>query len=143
MHYANGINRPPYEANDAILQVTSGCSHNKCEFCTYYRDCGFSVSPIEEVKEDLEELRDSGIKYERAFLQGGDAFVLSYEKLMEIAILIHEYLPSVQSIGSYARITSMNNKTGTPLYAKMQKGEFVEANKAVQYEKSNYDQWKS
>ena len=34
MHFSSGINRPPYEAQDAYLQITSGCSHGKCEFCT-------------------------------------------------------------------------------------------------------------
>lgn len=111
MHYTNGINRPPYESESAILQVTSGCSHNQCEFCTYYRDCGFKVSPLSEVREDLEELKRSRRKYKRVFLQGGDAFVLSYEKLMTIAEMIHEYLPECETIGSYARITSMSNKS--------------------------------
>ena len=46
MHFSSGINRPPYEANDAYLQVTSGCSHDKCDFCTFYKDARFHASPL-------------------------------------------------------------------------------------------------
>ena len=34
MHFASGINRPPYETADGYLQTTEGCSHNTCLFCT-------------------------------------------------------------------------------------------------------------
>lgn len=92
MHFASEIYRPPYEADiDEFLQVTSGCSHNACAFCPLYRSAKFSVSPKEEIIEDLKELRRykrMGARFSRIFLQGADAFVLSYDKLMEIRELI-------------------------------------------------------
>ena len=111
MHFSSGIVRPPYEAWSTFLQVTSGCSHNKCRFCTFYKDAAFRVSPEEEIREDLAELRDFGTIPERIFLQGADPFLLSYNRLMHIAELIKEYLPSVQSIGGYGRVDSLKNKT--------------------------------
>ena len=51
MHFSSGINRPPYEANDEFLQITSGCSHGRCKFCTFYKDSPFSLSPMEEMQE--------------------------------------------------------------------------------------------
>ena len=61
MHFSCGIVRPPYEAGSCFLQVTSGCSHNKCRFCTFYKEAPFSVSPESEIKEDLQEIRDAGV----------------------------------------------------------------------------------
>lgn len=111
MHFSSGIVRPPYEAYSTFLQVTSGCSHNKCRFCTFYKDAPFRVSPESEIREDLAELRAAAWPVERLYLQGADPFLLSYEKLQHIADLIHEYLPSVQSIGGYGRVDSVKNKS--------------------------------
>ncbi|MBP2638587.1 MAG: coproporphyrinogen oxidase [Firmicutes bacterium] len=111
MHFSSGINRPPYEAQDAYLQITSGCSHGKCEFCTFYKESPFKLSPLEEVEEDIKELRDSGWQFDRIYLQGADPFIRKYEDLMQIADMIHTYLPQVTSIGGYARVDNLRNKT--------------------------------
>ena len=36
MHYTGTIWRPPYEADSLLLEVTAGCTHHKCKFCTLY-----------------------------------------------------------------------------------------------------------
>lgn len=86
-------------------------------FCGFYKESSFKSSPIEEITADLEELRSMGLKAKRVFLQGADPFVLSYDKLMVIAELIREYLPTVESIGGYARINNMANKSVAELRA--------------------------
>lgn len=112
MHFASGIVRPPFEAACEFLQITSGCSHNKCKFCTYYKDARFSVSPWDEIESDIDELAAlPWHHYNRIWLQGADAFVLPYDRLMRVADMIHEKLPWVQSIGAFARVTSFRNKT--------------------------------
>lgn len=111
MHFASNVVRPPYEARSAYLQVTSGCSHNACRFCTYYKDAPFGVSPENEIIEDLQELANYGIPFPRIWLQGADPFLLSFNKLKRIAELIHEYLPFVKTIGGYGRVNSLKNKT--------------------------------
>ena len=117
MHFSSGINRPPYEAEDAFLQVTSGCSHGCCDFCTFYKDAPFRVSPMEEVESDILELAASYIPFRRVFLQGADPFILPYDKLMRVADLIHTHLPSVKSIGGYARVDNIRNKSVQELSA--------------------------
>jgi len=111
MHFSSDINRPPYEADDGYLQVTSGCSHGKCEFCTFYKDAPFRVSPMEEVEEDIKELSQMGWRFRRIYLQGADPFILPFDSLMKIAELIHKHLPYVESIGGYARVDNIKNKT--------------------------------
>lgn len=111
MHFSCGIVRPPYEAGSCFLQVTSGCSHNKCRFCTFYKEAPFSVSPESEIREDLQEIRDSGWKVKRIFLQGADPFLLSYDRLKRIMDLIKEYLPWGVSVGGYGRVDSVRNKS--------------------------------
>jgi len=111
MHFSSGIVRPPYEARSCYLQVTSGCSHNKCRFCTFYKDAPFRVSPEAEIIEDLKELRSYGENITRIYLQGADPFLLSYDRLKRIMELIREYLPSVRSVGGYGRVDSLKNKS--------------------------------
>ena len=111
MHFSCGIVRPPYEAGSCFLQVTSGCSHNKCKFCTFYKEAPFSISPENEIIEDLQEIRASGWKVKRIFLQGADPFLLSYDRLKHIMELIRKYLPWSVSVGGYGRVDSLKNKS--------------------------------
>ena len=56
MHFTSGINRQPYEANSGFLQVTSGCSHASCAFCSYFKDTRFKKLPMEEIEADIMEI---------------------------------------------------------------------------------------
>lgn len=107
MHFSSGINRPPYEAADGFLQITSGCSHASCEFCTFYKDSPFILSPMEEIEEDIKELAQSGWNFDRIYLQGADPFIRKTEDLLQIADMIYRYLPQVKSIGGYARVDNL------------------------------------
>lgn len=122
MHYTGTIWRPPYEAGSLLLEVTAGCTHHKCKFCTLYHDLPFQfrMSPMEDIESDLQEVQKadenrSSLGIDRVFLTGANPFVLSYDKLKAIAELIRTYLPSVQSIGSFARITDIAPKTDREL----------------------------
>ena len=109
------VYRPPYEANSLLLQVTQGCSHNKCTFCYMYPDVQFSVCPMEQVEADLDEAVQHGPDVERVFLEHGDAFVLSADRLMQIADAIHSRLPKVETIAMYASIQNIRHKTDAEL----------------------------
>lgn len=111
MHFSSGINCPPYETAGAFLQTTSGCSHNRCLFCTYFKDRKFRKSPIEEIEADIREVPSYFGAPKRIFLQGADGFAADYDVLMKVAELIHRYVPSVDSIGGYARIDNFYGKT--------------------------------
>lgn len=122
MHYDGMTFRPPYEAYSLLLQVTRGCSHNACTFCSMYRATPFSISPAEEIVEDLVEATRDYPYTRRVFLVNGDAFCLSANELVTIADMVHEALPHVQSIGCYARIPNVAAKTDDELALLAAKG---------------------
>jgi len=115
MNMTGMVYRPPYEANSLLLQVTHGCSHNKCTFCSMYPDVRFSVCPMEEVEEDIEEAAEYCPDVTRVFLEHGDAFVLSADRLLQIADAIHRKLPKVKTIAMYASIQNIRQKTDEEL----------------------------
>ena len=79
------VYRPPYEANSLLLEVTQGCSHNKCTFCYMYPDVPFRVCPMEQIEADIAEAAQTNVNVRRVFLEHGDAFVLSADRLLQIA----------------------------------------------------------
>ena len=115
MNLSGIVYRPPYEADSFLLQVTKGCSHNRCTFCSMYPGVPFAVCPMEEVEADLEE----GARYcpdvTRVFLEHGDAFVLSSDRLLAIAEAVHRKLPKVETIAMYASIQNIRTKTDAEL----------------------------
>ena len=118
MHYEGMIYRPPSEAYSLILQVTVGCAHNQCTFCSMYKDKQFHLKSLQDIEADLQEAqRFYGSRVERIFLADGDALVLSTEKLTEILTLCRSYFPSATRISSYGRAGDVLRKTPEELTA--------------------------
>ena len=46
--------RPPSEANSLLLQMTAGCTWNKCKFCQLYRKSPFRAYTVESIKNDID-----------------------------------------------------------------------------------------
>lgn len=113
MHYTGTIWRPPYEAYSLLIQVTAGCTHHSCKFCTLYEDLPFKfkLSPFSEVEQDLAEASKYYHKVPRVFFTGANPFVLSTEKLKTLAKMVKEYFPKYETIGCFARITDITPKT--------------------------------
>ena len=115
MNMTGIVYRPPYEANSLLLQVTLGCSHNKCTFCSMYPGVQFKVCPMDQVEADIKEAAHYYPNVRRVFLEHGDAFVLSSDRLMSIANAIHRNLPRVETIAMYASIQNIRTKTDEEL----------------------------
>lgn len=113
MHFNGTIWRPPYEAYSNLVQVTAGCTHNACKFCTLYEDVPFKfrMSPLSEVEEDLKELNNYNQGVKRFFFTGANPFVLRTDKLKELANMVKKYFPYYESIGCFARVTDITPKT--------------------------------
>lgn len=117
MNYTGTIWRPPYEAWSALLQVTAGCTHHGCKFCTLYEDLPFKfrMSPMSEIEEDLRELQRNAPNVSRVFLTGANPFALTASVLGEIARSARQCLPKLTSIGCFARITDITPKSVSEL----------------------------
>ncbi len=115
MHFTGMTYRPPFEARSLLLQVTVGCSHNQCSFCAMYRDVPFQTAPLAQVEEDLAEAAPYADRITRVFLENGDPFALSADRLIQIADLIHKYLPKVETIAMYASVKNIIGKTDEEL----------------------------
>lgn len=112
MHYEGMIYRPPSEAYSLILQVTVGCAHNTCKFCTMYKEKQFHIKSLAEVEADLKEARAYyGNRRLRIFLADGDALVLSQEKLTQILHLCRQYFPNAERITSYGTAQDILRKS--------------------------------
>lgn len=113
MHYTGTIWRPPYEASSVLVQVTAGCTHHSCKFCTLYEDLPFRfrMSPIREVESDMKEASLYCKQAGRIFFTGANPFVLSVEKLRMLAGMAHRHFADCRSIGCFARITDITPKS--------------------------------
>lgn len=111
MHFTGRTWRPPYEAFSVIIQVTSGCTYNKCKFCNLYHDECFRVSPIEEFEEDLAEIKSYQPYARRLFFTGANPFAMSYENLKLRALIVKDYLIKCQNIAMFASIRDIMPKS--------------------------------
>ncbi|MGZ3535645.1 MAG: radical SAM protein, partial [Thermodesulfobacteriota bacterium] len=100
MRYEGMIFRPPSEAESLILQVTVGCSYNRCTFCSAYQGKRFRIKSFEEIKEDIDEM--SRYPIERVFLADGDALIIPQKNLLRIVSYLREKIKGLERIGIYA-----------------------------------------
>lgn len=115
MRYEGNIYRPPSEAYSLLIQVTIGCSHNTCTFCTMFKDKRFRVRHIDEVLEDLEMARRTYARVDKIFLCDGDALCLSNEKLMVILDRVRKLFPECRRVAVYGTAQDINRKSDAEL----------------------------
>ncbi len=111
MHYEGNIIRPPSEANSILLQVTVGCSRNKCTFCGSYQGERFKIKPDNIIMEDIAFAAEYCKNQRRVFLCDGDALIIPQKRLMNILTRIEEQLPWVTRVGVYANAKSIGMKS--------------------------------
>ncbi len=115
MHYQGNIFRPPSEAHSILLQITTGCSHNKCTFCGMYKGTRFSIKDDATIMADIDFAALHCRNQDRLFLCDGDALILPQERLLSILAAIRAKLPWVTRIGTYANTKSIRMKTSEQL----------------------------
>ena len=109
MKYEGKLYRPPSEAYSLIIQATIGCSHNKCTFCSMYKEDKFRIRSTEEIIKDLLLGREyyKNVKIKRIFLADGDALIIKTEELIKIFQAINEIFPECERVGIYGSPKSL------------------------------------
>ncbi len=111
MHYEGVIIRPPSEADSILLQVTVGCSHNKCTFCGTYKGERFRIKDEAIIDADIRYAAENLAFLRRVFLTDGDALILPQPKLVSLLSRIRQALPRIQRVGLYGNAKSILRKT--------------------------------
>lgn len=113
LNYIEPVFRPPSEWKSLILQVTNGCSWNKCTFCDMYtaENKKFKPKKTDQIEQELLTIAQSNMPVGRVFLADGDAMMLPFQRLKDILLLIKQYLPQVTRVSSYCLPRNLGNKT--------------------------------
>jgi len=122
MHYEGNCIRPPSEASSILLQVTLGCSHNKCTFCGSYIDKRFTIKDDRIIISDILFASKYMKRQDRVFLMDGDALIIPQKRLSRILDQIQEHLPWVKRVGAYANAKSIGMKSSEDLAELRAKG---------------------
>ena len=122
MHYEGNIIRPPSEANSILLQVTVGCSRNKCTFCGSYQGERFKIKSDEVISSDIDFAARYCRRQRRLFLCDGDALIIPQQRLLNILKDIKTRLPWVTRVGAYANAKSLKLKSPEELQRLHQNG---------------------
>jgi radical SAM superfamily enzyme YgiQ (UPF0313 family) len=120
--YVGRIFRPPSEARSFLLQVTVGCSHNRCAYCDMYRDKQFRPKEWDTIAADIAEAAKLGPRFRRVFLCDGDALILPTKKLLRVLEAVRESLPWVERVGVYGDTRSVGRKRVEELTALREAG---------------------
>ena len=120
MDHVGQIFRPPSEAESLLLQISLGCSHNKCTYCAMYDhpDQGFRIKKWETIAADIDEAaawQARGLTIRRVFLCDGDALILTQEFLEKVLLKLREKIPTVRRVGIYGDARSILRKTPAQL----------------------------
>lgn len=111
MDYQGTVIRPPSEADSIILQVTVGCSHNRCTFCGAYKGERFRYKDEDVVDQDLRYAASHYSEKSHLFLADGDVLIIPQQRLVPLLKKIRERLPRVRRIRLYGNRKSITSKS--------------------------------
>ncbi len=111
MHYEGMIIRPPSEADSVLLQVTVGCSHNKCTFCGTYKGERFRIKDQATIEADIRYAARNLSFLRRLFVTDGDALILPQAKLVWLLTRVRQEMPWINRVGLYGNAKSILRKT--------------------------------
>lgn len=111
MHFTEPVYRNPYWPTFPLLQITQGCTHNRCKFCTMYKGVKFRLQPMEFIEEDLREIAEYAPHSKTIQLLSANPLAMTSNKFKPILEKINEYLPEMEYIYTQTRVSDLKNKT--------------------------------
>lgn len=117
MHFTEPVYRNPYWPTWPLLEVTRGCTHNRCKFCTMYKGVPFGVAQMSEMEQDLAELAQTVPHARTIQLLSANPLVLTYDKLAAILERVRAHLPEMEHVYTAGRVTDLQNKSVEQLRA--------------------------
>lgn len=109
--YNYPLYRPPSEGKSLILQLTLGCSHNKCTFCNMYKSKQFYIKTHQEIEEHIKWAKEQYGNASRIFLADGNALAMKTSQLIEIVIRLYREFPNLERISTYGAPKDLLSKT--------------------------------
>ncbi len=115
LDYDYPVYRPPSESESLILQVTLGCSYNKCSFCDMYRSKQYYEKSLPEIKNEIMEISNKLPKTRRVFLADGDALNIKTDTMIEILKYLYYKFPELERVSCYAMPMNLLKKSNKEL----------------------------
>ena len=115
IEYNEPLFRPPSEGKSLIIQITLGCSWNKCSFCEMYTSKHFTARKEEDIFADINAFIPYAETITKVFLADGDPLVLSNKRLIPILTKIISTFPNLRRISTYASPANLMRKSSEEL----------------------------
>lgn len=109
--YIEPLYRPPSEAGSLILQVTIGCSYNRCSFCSMYRTKRYEERGWDEIKAEIDYASKAYPDTRRVFLADGDALNIKSDYMIKILEYLYRSFPMLERVSCYAMPKNLLQKS--------------------------------
>lgn len=120
--YIEPLYRPPSEADSLILQVTIGCSYNRCSFCSMYRSKSYEERAWDEIKAEIDYAAKEYPSTRRVFLADGDALNIKTDYMLKILEHLYRSFPRLERVSCYAMPKNLLQKSMEELVALREAG---------------------
>ena len=108
--------RPPQESFSPTLEITEGCTHGKCRFCSLYTGADFKPVDMVRIEEGIKSIASKATALtRRIYLTGGNPFALPVNRLTEIFDRIERRIPTIRNYGGFCSVTDIKRKTDDEL----------------------------
>jgi len=97
LDFEQGPIRPPSEARSLLIRVTRNCPWNRCEFCPVYKGTQFSRRTVQEIKKDIDTVKEIVDTLKRMSWQAGLGGAIE-RRLLEAVLQDDRYTESYRSV---------------------------------------------